>query len=48
MSQGRLLNYAELPNAFIDDVVPNHYRVPIASAVAQRMREVSKQYSKVS
>jgi hypothetical protein len=46
---GRLVNYAELPNILIEDIVPFHFLnqdAPLSADAAERIMKVNEKYSK--
>jgi len=43
---GRMVNYAELPGALVDDIFPNHFGIPVTEVERQNIEEVCTHYSK--
>lgn len=47
-TNGELVNYVDLPNALIDYVIPDHFKVPVSPIEAENIHVVSSTYSKGS
>mmetsp|Transcript_51324 Transcript_51324/g.59976 ORF Transcript_51324/g.59976 Transcript_51324/m.59976 type:complete len:457 (-) Transcript_51324:954-2324(-) len=45
---GRLVNYADLPNILLEDIFPHHFQIPTGPDVVDRVEQVCTQYSKQS
>jgi hypothetical protein len=43
---GRAVNYQRLPEALWDDLLPNHWHLPVSASALQQMQITSGQYSK--
>lgn len=43
---GRAVNYVDLPNILYEDILPNHFEVPVSDEAKERMIKISGEYSK--
>ena len=44
--KGRFVNYKQLPDAMWTDLLPNYFGVPVDSQMTERMKIISRNYSK--